>query len=88
MQTVLWVVGIHLFEVAAIAFYLITRKNKKLEEIAVNQQQQLDTISFLIDKMNDSFKQLDGRVWVGEDEDIQTIFNEMKEIQSALNSLK
>jgi hypothetical protein len=88
MQTVLWIVGVHLFEIAIIAFYLITRKNKKLEEIAVNQQQQLDTISFLLDKMNDSFKQLDNRVWIGEDEDIQTIFNEMKEVQAALNSLK
>ena len=52
------------------------------------QQQQLDAISLLINKMDDSFKQLEGRVWVGEDEDIQVVFNEMKEIQSVLSSLK
>ena len=88
MNTLLWVLGIHLAELAGVAFYLLIRKNKKLEQIAISQQQQLDTVSLLIGKMDDSFKQLEGRVWVGEDEDIQTIFNEMKEIQSVLNSLK
>jgi hypothetical protein len=88
MQTVLWVLGIHLAEVAGIAFYLIIKKNKKLEQILINQQDQLNAASFLIGKMDDSFKQLESRVWVGEDEDIQTIFNEMKELQAALSSLK
>ena len=88
MNTMLWVLGIHLTELASLAFYLLIRKNKKLERIAISQQQQLDAISLLINRMDDSFKQLEGRVWVGEDEDIQAVFNEMKEIQSVLNSLK
>jgi hypothetical protein len=88
MNTVLWVLGIHLAEIAGIAFYLIIKKNNKLEQIVNVQQQQLDAVSLLIGKMDDSFKQLEGRVWVGEDEDIQAVFNEMKEIQSVLNSLK
>lgn len=88
MNTVLWILGIHLAEIAGIAFYLIIKKNSKLEQIVNVQQQQLDAVSLLIGKMDDSFKQLEGRVWVGEDEDIQAVFNEMKEIQSVLNSLK
>ena len=88
MIILLWVIGIHLAEIAGILFYLLIRKNKKLEQIAVAQQQQLDAVSLLINKMDDSFKQLEGRVWVGEDEDIQAVFNDMKEIQSVLNSLK
>ena len=88
MNTLLWVLGIHLAEIAGVAFYLIIRKNKKLEQVLLNQQDQLNAASFLIGKMDDSFKQLESRVWVGEDEDIQTIFNEMKELQSALSSLK
>lgn len=84
----LWVLGIHLAEIAGVAFYLIIKKNNKLEQIVNVQQQQLDAVSLLIGKMDDSFKQLEGRVWVGEDEDIQAVFNEMKEIQSVLNSLK
>ena len=88
MQIVLWVILVHIIELAGIAFYLIVRKNKKLEQIVLNQQQTIDAISVLTNKMDDSFKQLEGRVWVGEDEDIQTIFNEMKEVQSILNSLK
>jgi hypothetical protein len=88
MNILLWVLGIHLTELAGVVFYLLVRKNKKLEQIAIIQQQQLDAVSLLIGKMDDSFRQLEGRVWVGEDEDIQTIFNEMKEIQSVLSSLK
>ena len=88
MNILLWVLGIHLAELAGVAFYLIVKKNKKLEQIVISQQQQLDAVSLLIGKMDDSFKAVDGRVWVGEDEDIQMMFNEMKEIQSILNSLK
>jgi len=88
MNTLLWVLGIHLAELAGVAFYLIVKKNSKLEQIVNTQQQHLEAVTLLIGKMDDSFKQLEGRVWVGEDEDIQTIFNEMKEIQSVLNSLK
>jgi CHASE3 domain sensor protein len=88
MNTVLWVLGIHLVELAGIAFYLIVKKNSKLEQIVNTQQQHLEAVTLLIGKMDDSFKQLEGRVWVGEDEDIQAVFNDMKEIQSVLNSLK
>ena len=88
MNILLWVLGIHLIEIAGVAFYLLIRKNSKLEQVALAQQRQIDAVSLLIGKMNDSFSQLEGRVWIGEDEDIQTIFNEMKEIQSVLNSLK
>jgi hypothetical protein len=38
--------------------------------------------------MDDDFKQLDGKMWVGEDEELQTIFTEMKEVQNILSSLK
>jgi hypothetical protein len=88
MSVLLWVLGIHLAELLGVVIFLLIRKNSKLEQIAISQQQQLDAISLLIGKMNDSFGQLDSRVWVGEDEELQTIFNEMKEIQSVLNSLK
>jgi CHASE3 domain sensor protein len=88
MQTVLWVILVHVIELAGIAFYLIVRKNKKLEQIVLSQQQTIDAISVLTSKMDDSFKQLDGRVWVGEDEELKTMFDELKEVQSILSSLK
>lgn len=88
MSVVLWVILVHVIEIISIAGYLLIRKNTKLEKIIINQQEQLNAISFLIGKMDDSFKQLENRVWVGEDEDIQMVFNEMKEIQSALSSIK
>ena len=54
----------------------------------MNQQQTIDAISVLTSKMDHSFKQLDGRVWVGEDEDLKAMFDELKEVQSILSSLK
>ena len=88
MQTVLGVILVHVIELAGIAFYLLIRKNQKLEQIVLNQQQTIDTISILTNKMDDSFRQLDGRLWVGEDEDLKTMFDELKEVQSILSSLK
>ena len=88
MEIVLWVIGIHLPEIVGVLGFLLIRKNQKLEEIIENQQQQLDAISVLIGKMDDDFKQLDGKMWVGEDEELQTVFNEMKEVQNVLSSLK
>ena len=88
MTTALWVIGIHLLEIVGILGFLLIRKNQKLEQIIEVQQQQLEAVGVLIGKMDDDFKQLDGKMWVGEDEELQTIFTEMKEIQNILSSLK
>ena len=88
METALWVIGIHLLEVVGVLGFLLVKKNKKLEEVVINQQQQLDAVSVLIGRMDDDFKQLDGKMWIGEDEELQTIITEMKEIQNILSSIK
>lgn len=88
METALWVIGIHLLEVVGVLGFLLIKKNKKLEEVVISQQQQLDAVSVLIGRMDDDFKQLDGKMWIGEDEELQTIITEMKEIQGILSSIK
>jgi hypothetical protein len=88
MGIFLGVLGIHLAEILIIAFFLLIRKNRKLEQIAISQQQQIDAISVLIGKMDESFQQLNSKMWIGEDEELGAVFNEMKEIQEVLSSLK
>lgn len=88
MEIMLWVIGIHLLEIVGILGFLLIRKNQKLEEIIVNQQQQLEAIKILIDRMDEDFKQLDDKIWIEGDEELQAVFREMKDIQSTLNSLK
>lgn len=88
MTIFLWVVGIHLVELILFLGYLLIKKNQALEQVAISQQQQIEAISILIGRMNESFQQLDDKVWIGEDQELQTIFNEMKEIQKVLDSLK
>lgn len=88
MEILLWVVGIHLVEIIGLLGYLLIKKNQKLEQIAVSQQQQIDAISVLIGQMSNAFQQLDDKVWVNEDQELQTIFTELKEIQKVLDSIK
>lgn len=88
MGTFLWVLGIHLVELFIFLIFLLIRKNKKLEEIVINQQNQLDSINILINRMNDSFQQLDDKVWISEDPVLNGLFEEIKDIRNILNSLK
>lgn len=88
MEIVLWIIGIHLLEIVGILGFLLIRKNQKLEEIIINQQQQLEAIKILIDRMDEDFKQLDDKIWIEGDEELQAVFREMKDIQNSLNSLK
>ena len=85
MQTVLWVVLIHIFELAIIGGYLLVRKNNKLEKIVSDQQQYIDAISIIINDSNETIKQLDARGAFEADDEVGTFFRNLKEIQEILN---
>ena len=87
LSIVLWIVGIHVVEIISVLVFILIRKNQKMENIIISQQEQMDTIGVLINNMDESFKKIDTRVWVGEDEDIKSTFNDMKEIQAILSSI-
>jgi hypothetical protein len=85
MQTVLWVILVHIIEVIGIAGYLIIRKNNKLEKIINDQQQYIDAISIIIENSNNSIRQLDTRGAFEADDEVGTFFQNLKEIQEVLN---
>jgi hypothetical protein len=87
METALWIAGIHLAELLAIGIYLIIRKNRQLEQILVQQQEQINTLDFLFSKLTTSLSTIDEKVWVEGDEELGEVFNDIKEIKDALNSL-
>ena len=87
METALWIAGIHLAELLAIGIYLIIRKNRQLEQILVQQQEQINTLDFLFSKLTTSLNSIDEKVWVQGDEELGEVFNDIKEIKEALNSL-
>jgi len=87
METALWIAGIHLAELLAIGIFLIIRKNRQLEQILIQQQEQITALDFLFSKLTTSLSAIDEKVWVEGDEELGEVFNDIKEIKDALNSL-
>ena len=85
MQTVLWVILVHVIEVIGIAGYLIVRKNIKLEKALVEQQQYIDAISIVIEDSAKTIQELDSRGAFEADDEVGTFFRNLKEIQTVLN---
>ena len=59
MEILLWVVGIHLLEIILFLGYVLIKKNRKMEDILISQQETIDSIKILIGKMDDNFKEID-----------------------------
>ena len=87
METALWIAGIHLAELLATGIFLIIRKNRQLEQILIQQQEQINALDFLFSKLTTSLSAIDEKVWVEGDEELGEVFNDIKEIKDALNSL-
>lgn len=87
MEIALWVAGIHIVELLAIGIFFIVRKNRKLEEIVIQQQEQINTLDFLFNRLNNSLSNLDERVWVEGDNELSEVFQEIKEIKDTLDSI-
>ena len=87
METILWVLLIHLVELVALGVFFIIRKNNKLEQ-AVNQQRQyIDTLNILFGNLTDSMSKIDEKIWVEGDEELGEIFENVKRINQTINSL-
>ena len=86
MQIVLWVVLVHIIELAIIAGFLLVRKNSQLEKVIESQQQYIDAISIVIQDSENTIKELDNRGAFEADDEVGTFFRGIKEIQNVLNS--
>jgi hypothetical protein len=87
METVLWVIGIHLIELLGVAGYFLISKNTKLTNALASQQQYIDSLSIVMSQLTESLSALDQHVWVQEDEELKTIFSNVKEIQVILKEI-
>lgn len=88
MEILLWILGVHLLEVILYLGYVLIMKNKKMEEVLISQQETIDSIKILINRMDDNFKEIDQKIWVSEDPELNGALNNIKEIQNILNSIK
>ena len=87
METMLWVLLIHVVELVAIGIFFVIRKNNKLEQAIMQQQQYIDTLNILFNNLTDSLNKVDEKVWVNEDEELSEVFKNISEINKTINSL-
>jgi HPt (histidine-containing phosphotransfer) domain-containing protein len=87
MEIALWVLLIHLGELMAIGVFLLIRRNRKLEQAIIQQQQYIDTLNILFNNLTESLDKVDEKVWVNEDEELAEVFNNISQINKTINSL-
>ncbi len=87
METILWVLLIHLVELVAIGIFFIVRKNNKLEQAVKQQEQYIYTLNILFGDLTDSMSKIDEKIWVEGDAELGEIFENIKRINQTINSL-
>jgi hypothetical protein len=81
----LWILGIHLAEIAVIGIFLLVRRNSALEKAVNDQQQYIDAISIIIANSDAKLKELDVMGAFQADDEVGNFFTNLKEIQDTLN---
>ena len=83
IMLVLWLVTIPSWII-----YNLYNKNAKLENVVINQATFIAGIQTLILQSDKALKDLDDKIWMESDKELQTVFESLKTIQLALNTFK
>ena len=85
MVIALWVVVIHLIELAIIGAFLLIRRNNTLEKAFIEQQQYIDSIGIIAADGEARLKELDLQGAFQADDEVGTFFQNLKEIQTLVS---
>jgi len=85
MIIALWVVVIHLIELAIIGAFLLIRRNNALEKAFSEQQQYIDAIGIIAADGEARLKELDLQGAFQADDEVGTFFSNLKEIQTLVS---
>ena len=85
MVIALWVVIIHLIELAIIGAFLLIRRNNTLEKAFAEQQQYIDAIGIIAADGEVRLKELDLQGAFQADDEVGTFFQNLKEIQTLVS---
>ena len=85
MIIALWVVIIHLIELAVIGAFLLVRRNNTLEKAFAEQQQYIDAIGIIAADGEIRLKELDLQGAFQADDEVGTFFTNLKEIQTLVS---
>ena len=61
------------------------QKNIKLERTVINQATFIANLQALIGESDKALKGLDDKIWMESDKELQTVFQNLKAVQEALN---
>ena len=85
MTIAIWLVAIHLIELAIIGAFLLIRRNNVLERTVAKQQEYIDAISIIIANSDAKLKELDTLGAFEADDEVGTFFRNLKEIQEIIS---
>jgi hypothetical protein len=81
----IWLIIIHLVEIATIGAFLLIRRNRALEEAVTQQREYIDAISIIVNNSNEKLKELDTLGAFEADDEVGTFFKNLREIQTLIN---
>lgn len=84
IQIILWIIGIHVFEIVGILFYLLIKKNNKLTQIIINQQSKIDNIQNIINNGIERISEADNKGTFRSDDELGTFWSEITTIYKQL----
>lgn len=76
---ILWIVT-----VIGYVIYNLYNKNKKLENIVLNQRENLDVFVSLAKQIDKTADQIDSKIWVQSDPEFLQLMESVKEMQSSI----
>ena len=80
-----WLIVIHLIEIAAIGVFLLIRRNNALEKAVTQQREYIDAIGIIVNNSNEKLKELDTLGAFEADDEVGTFFRNLREIQTLIN---
>ena len=81
----IWLIVIHVIELAAIGAFLIIRRNSALEKAVVQQREFIDAISIIVANSDEKLRELDINGVFEADDEVGTFFKNLKEIQTIIS---
>jgi hypothetical protein len=81
----LWIIIIHVIELAIIGAVLLIRRNSALEKAVVQQREYIDAISIIINNSDQKLRELDTLGAFQADDEVGTFFQNLREIQNIIN---
>jgi len=86
LTIILWIIGIHVLEITAILFYVLIKKNKKMEQIVINQQNKIDNIQNIINNGIERISEADSKGTFRSDDELGTFWSEITSIYQQLHN--